>query len=155
MTDQDSSQFLKLTEAFTDGRLTIGITKYDINYDNSSRGKVTIKMVKERVAESIKRAVDAQVTVSDDMIIPLCGKWALVSSKLGSCLIADPKKEEKILHKEAVDILRHCPEVSLPSGQGQNHTEAIMKIYSPIKVIQEIETHSGISDLKARYDVTM
>ena len=144
------------TEAFTDGRLTIGITKYDANYDSSSKGNVTVKFVKKKVTESIKRAVkDAQLTVSDDMIIPLCGKWALIGSKLGSCQIADPKKEGKTLHKEAVDILRHCPDVSLPGGQGQNHIEAVMKIYSPIKVVQEIETCTGIYDLKARYDVTM
>ena len=86
------------TEAFTDGRLTIGITKYDANYDSSCKGNVTVKFVKKKVTESIKRAVkDAQLTVSDDMIIPLCGKWALIGSKLGSCQIADPKKEGKTL----------------------------------------------------------
>ena len=110
-------------------------------------------MVKERVTESLKRAVKVQMTVSDDMIIPLCGEWALVSSKLGSCQIADPNKEGEALHKKAVDILRRCPNVSLPSGQEQSHTEAFTKIYSPIKVIQEIETCSGIFDLKARYDI--
>ena len=136
------------TEAFTDGRLTIGISKYDTNM-----GNVTVGVVKEKVAESISRAVrDSQLTIPDDMIIPLCGTWALTSSKLGSCQIADPRREGKGLHRDAVDILQRCPHISLPSGQGQNHTEAVMKINSPIKVILEIESHSGIYDLKARYD---
>ena len=84
------------------------------------------------------------------MIIPLCGEWALASSRLASCLIDDPKKEFEARQREAADILNSCPDVSLPSGQGQNPLEAIMKHYTPIKIIQEIETISGIFELKTR-----
>ena len=136
-----------------DGRLTIGITKFDRHYTRSSikkKGAVTVRTLKDRVAEAMKQAVDMHMTLSDDMIIPLSGDWALASSRLASCLIDDPKKEIKARKKEAAEILCNHPDFSPPCGQGQNPLEAMMKHYPPFQIVKEIESISGISELKAR-----
>ena len=138
--------------ALIDGRLTIGITKFDRNYISLSSGKkgaVTVDAVKDSVAESIRKATDVHMMGSNDMIIPLCGEWALASSRLASCLIWDQRGEIEERQEEAACALHGHPDPSLPCGQGQKPHEAVMK-HTPIKIIQEIDTISGIFELRAR-----
>lgn len=137
--------------AIADGRLTIGITKFDMNYCSfrtKKKGGVTEEMVKEEVIKSIEEATGAMV--SKDMIIPLCGEWALAGSKLASCLINDPNRDLKERYQEAALALQNHPNLSLPGGQGQAYSEAIMKHLPTEDLVQKIEIVSGISDLKAR-----
>ena len=108
-------------------------------------------MVKDSVAESIQKAIDVHMMGSDDMIIPLCGEWALAGSRLASCLIYDEKGEIEARQKDAAHALSSYPDFSLPCGQGQKPFEAIMK-HPPIRIIQEIDTISGIFELRTRLD---
>ena len=105
-------------------------------------------MVKERVMESIEEATGAMV--SNDMIIPLCGEWALAGSKLASSLISDPNHDKAERYKDAAIALQSFPHLDLPGGQGQNYTDAIMRLYPPEDLVEKIESVSGISQLKAR-----
>ena len=146
--------FISTLGAIIDGRLTIGITKYDRSYSSLSSGKkgaVTVGMVKDSVAESIQKAINVHMMGSDDMIIPLCGEWALASTRLASCLIWDQRKEINKRRKEAACALCSYPNLSLPCGQGQKPVEAVM-MHQPITIVQEIDTISGIFELRARLD---
>ena len=113
------------------------------------KGAVTVEMVKERVVQTTEESTGA--LLSNDMIIPLCGEWALAGSKLNNCLVCDPRKEENGRYREAVSVLQQCPGLSLPGGQGQPYPEAIMDQFSPLEVVQKLESISGISALKRRY----
>lgn len=144
-------QFCHNIGAIADGRLTIGITKFDTNYDSTKIKKktaVTVEMVKERVMESIENATGAMV--SDDMIIPLCGDWALAGSKLASSLISDPNHDKDERYRDAAAALQHFPHLDLPGGQGQKYIDTIMRRYPPEDLVEKIESVSGISQLKAR-----
>ena len=144
-------RFPNIIGAIADGRLTIGITKFDLNYDTSkSRSRpVTVEVVKQRVTEAIQEATD--IIVSKDMIIPLCGEWALSGSKLLRSLINDHDSNKDKRYRDAASVLQCCPQVSLPGGQGQDYVEAIMSRFSALDLVKKIESVSGISDLKARY----
>lgn len=109
---------------------------------------VTAEMVKERVIESIEDATGAMV--SDDMIIPLCGEWALAGSKLTCSLISDPNHDSDERYRDAAVALQNFPHLSVPGGQGQTYIDTIMGLYPPEDLVQKIESISGISDLKAR-----
>ena len=146
------THFVSNLGAFIDGRLTIGITKFDRSYSSLSSGKkgaVTVVEAKDSIAESIRKAIDVHMVGSDNMIIPLCGEWALASSRLASCLIWDQKRETEARKKEAACALRGHPDPSLPCGQGQKPHEAVMT-HPPIRIIQEIDTISGIFKLRER-----
>ena len=136
-----------------DGRLTVGITKFDQHYLNSKRkrrGAITVEMVKERVVNNIEEATGA--VIPDDMIIPICGEWALDGSRLNNCLISDPKTELSERYEEAAKVLHQYPELSLPGGQGQTYSEIVCQQYPPLDLVEMIESISGITDLKARYN---
>ena len=98
--------------------------------------------------ESIENATGAMV--SDDMIIPLCGDWALAGSKLASSLISDPNHDKDERYRDAAAALQHFPHLDLPGGQGQKYIDAIMRRYPPEDLVEKIESVSGISQLKAR-----
>ena len=137
--------------AIADGRLTIGITKFDTNYDSSKikkKNAVTVEMVKEGIMESIDDATG--VMVSDDMIIPLCGEWALAGSKLASSLICDPSHNKDERYEDAATSLQNFPHLDLPGGQGQSYIDALMRLYCPEDLVEKIENISGISQLKER-----
>ena len=141
------------TGAIIDGRLTIGITKFDMQYENSKmnkRGCVTVEMVKERIVENVQEVTET--VLSNDVIIPICGEWALAGSKLANSLIAGPKNEREARYKEAASVLQHCPILSLPGGQGQSYDDAILGHFKPVEVVEKLESVSGVSDLKARYN---
>ena len=99
--------------------------------------------------ESIEEATGAMV--SDDMIIPLCGEWALAGSKLASSLISDPSHERDERYGDAVSALQSFPHLSLPGGQGQSYVDTIKRLFPPMNLVEKIESVSGMSDLKARY----
>lgn len=138
--------------AIIEGRLTIGITKFDATYGSSSssrKGTVTEKMLRKRVIHSIQNAVG--VTVSEAIVIPLCGEWALTGSKLANCLHSEIHVEEKKIRlEEAVSTLQKYPHLSLPGGQGQSQREMIMGL-QPNEIVRNVEKASGISRLKKRY----
>ena len=139
--------------ALRDGRLVVGVTKFDTIYCNKSRkharraAPTTIKKVRERLVTSIKEATGTDVC--DDTIVPLCGEWALAASRLASCLMSDPNNEKQDRLEEAAEALESYPHLSLPGGQEQSPKEAI-KTLQPIALIDHLEKASGVADLKAR-----
>jgi hypothetical protein len=106
------------------------------------------EMVMERVKESIEDATGA--LVSDDMIIPLCGDWALAGSKLASSLISDPNHDMRERYEVAAATLQKFPHLDIPGGQGQSYIDAITRLYPPEDLVEKIDSVSGISQLKAR-----
>lgn len=140
-----------------DGRLAVGITKFDTNSSHSSskskrRGRrsthITVDKVKENTITSIRDATGTEV--SEDTIVPLCGDWALAASRLANCLVSDPDNELEERLEEATSTLESYPHLSLPGGQEQSHIEAIKNL-SHSDLIAHLENASGISDLKSRY----
>lgn len=140
--------------ALKDGRLAVGVTKFDTIYCNKSRKRArraattTVEKVKENLVNSIKEATGT--VVSDDTIIPLCGEWALTASRLANCLISDPTNEKQERLEDAAEALESYPHLSLPGGQEQSPKEAI-KSLQPMALIDHLEKASGVADLKARY----
>lgn len=131
----------------TDGRLVIGISKFDRNYD-SRRGRskpITIQLVKENVVQSIKEAT--KIEVSESTIIPLCSTWALTSSKLACALSCDSDELDKRLREALTDLEKYPHGDSLPRGQGEGLTDVI-EIHDPVKVIECLDHASGIDSLK-------
>lgn len=144
----------------TDGRLVIGITKFDTNYKRlpeKSRRRgcrfphISKEKVREKMIASIKDATDTDVTEDmNHIIVPLCGDWALAASRLASCLISDPDKELEERKEDAATALACDPHLCLPGGQEQSQKEAIksLEVYN---LICELEKASGIHILKARF----
>lgn len=138
-----------------DGRLAVGVTKFDIVYSNKSRkharraAPVTVEAVSKNLVTSIKDATGTDI--SNDMIIPLCGEWGMAASRLASCLISDAIDEEqkRLAVEEAAEALDKYPHLSLPGGQEQSPKEAIRSL-DPMALIDHLEKASGIGDLKAR-----
>ena len=143
------------TAALTDGRLAVGVTKFDTIYSNKSRkcgrreAPTTFEKVRENLITSIKEATGT--VVSDDTIIPLCGEWAMAASRLARCLISDPIDEEwkKLAIEAAAEALEKYPHLSLPGGQEQSPKDTLMSL-QPMVLIDHLEKASGVADLKAR-----
>ena len=138
-----------------DGRLAIGVTKFDTIYSNKSRRRsrraapTTVEKVRENLITSIKEATGTDI--SDDTIIPLCGEWAMAASRLASCLISDPidEKQKKLAIEEAAEALENYPHLSLPGGQEQSPRDAILSLQL-MTLIDHLERASGVADLKVR-----
>lgn len=138
-----------------DGRLAVGITKFDTNYGrNSSKSKrgrrssdISADDIKKNMIASINDATG--IKVSDDTIVPLCGEWALAASRLANCLISDPDDEKQERLDEAILSLESYPLLSIPRGQGQSQKEAIQN-FRPSDLIHHLEKASGVSHLKTR-----
>ena len=141
------------TAALRDGRLAVGITKFDTIYSNKSRRRsrraapTTVEKVRENLVTSIKEATGADIP--DDTIIPLCGEWAMTASRLASSLISDPINEKQERLEEAAEALEKYPHLSLPGGQRQSPRDAILSL-QPMTLIGHLERASGVADLKAR-----
>lgn len=136
--------------AIAEGRLTVCITKFDTMYSSSQSSRedtVTDDMVRKDIIQSIEEAVGTRM--SEESVIPLCGKWALAGSKLANCLSGETK-EFKTELEDAVSVLLACPHFSLPGGQGQGLRETIRDLH-PAQIVTNIEKLTGISCLKERY----
>ena len=137
-----------------DGRLAVGVTKFDANYTSfkSSRrsrrsNHITVEKVRENMIASIRDATGS--VVSEDTVVPLCGEWALAASRLAECLISDPDEELQERRKEAISALESYPHLSLPGGQQQTHGAVIQSLNSK-DLVKHLENASGIHDLKSR-----
>ena len=139
----------------TDGRLVIGVTKFDTNYKpvkfrrlSCRFPNISVENVREEMIASIKDATGTDIP--GDIIVPLCGDWALAASRLAFCLISDPDKELE-LRKEAAAMALECyPHLCLPGGQEQSQKEAIRNL-KVSELICELEKASGIHTLKTRF----
>ena len=141
------------TAALTDGRLAIGVTKFDTIYSNKLRKRgrraapTTVEKVRENLINSIKEATGTDIP--EDTIIPLCGEWAMAASRLASCLISDPTDEKQERLEEAAQALENYPHLSLPGGQEQTSKDSIKSLH-PMGLIHHLERASGVADLKVR-----
>lgn len=144
--------------AFTDGRLSIGITKFDDNYEKqlkkmkSARTRnreeiVTTRSATTKVAKDVKNATN--IDMSESAIMPLSGKWALTCSMLESCILHDPKDELNEMFCDGVSHLKSYPHLSLPGGQELTH-DKIIEVSTPKEVALMLKDASGITSLKQR-----
>ena len=140
-----TSEFLFPTAALSDGRLIIGITKFDNIHEDDD--PVRVEIVKQEVIQSVKAATG--VSLPEDVIIPLCGKWALSDSKLINQLtnIEDGRVPPGCVYKVVAALERD--RVSLPVGQGQTQEEAIARL-GPKEIVKKLEEASGISSMRTR-----
>ena len=135
-----------LTGAICDGRLTIGINKFDSIGSNTDYG-TAVKAVTDRVIQSIHDATGDQV--SESIIIPLCSNWALTSSKLKRHLDAGLNGNE--LMEQALKDIKNCAFLELECGQGQTLTDAINSQFKdPHRVVETLNDVSGATSLKVR-----
>ena len=135
--------------AITDGRLIVGITKFDTLYEADEPDVVTEEMLVQKTLQSIRDATG--VSVPQKVVVPLCGKWALKDSKLTRQLMSSSESDEKPpnLFKDAVKALERY-RVPIPAGQGQSQEEAVGSRFSPKELVKKLEQASGISSMKAR-----
>ena len=137
--------------ALTDGRLVVGITKFDINYISDPTEErsmtMTVDDVRQNTVSSIKEATS--INVSEDSILPLCSKWALTSTKLASSLVSEKDDVKGKMLQQALFCLEKHPQSDyLPRGQGEKLTEVN---HDPHKVIECLDKASGIHALKKWY----
>ena len=139
-------EFLFPTAALSDGRLIIGITKFDNIFEDEDPDPV--EMIKQDVIRSVEATTG--VSLPEDVIIPLCGKWALSDSKLIDQLnnIEDDGHVPPECICEVIAALER-DHVPLPVGQGQTQEEAIANL-DPKEIVQKLEKASGISSMRAR-----
>ena len=135
--------------AISDGRLTVGITKFDIlsaDVENDING------IKDELKEStVKSILEAtKETVHKSTIIPLCNKWALTASKLNGCSLRGIHNKER--KEMALRTLEMCSgSLDIACGEGQTMGEAIRSEYkSGQDVVNALEKVSGIAELKTR-----
>ena len=141
------------TAALRDGRLAVGVTKFDTIYSNKARKRsrrgapTTVEEVRENLVTSIKEATG--IDIPDDSVIPLCGEWAMAASRLARYLNSDPiyENQKKEAVEEAAEYLEDYPHLSLPGGQEQSPKDAI-KSLQPMALIDQLERASGVADLK-------
>lgn len=142
----------KYVGAIQDGRLMIGISKYDINFDNPEDDTVQEQVTEEHLKYNVIKSVDdaIKVEVSRNIIIPLCGRWGLAASKLSNSMVGI--SGEEIVKKRlqaAQKMLERCPYVDLPGGQDQSLKDLILKLNAN-KVVTMLEQASGFGTLKDR-----
>ena len=167
------------SEAFIDGRLIVVITKFDTNYNDHSLGyesgsesdneecnsgqfKITslnFVKVEEKTKQNLHDCIqDAiQLVVSPDMILPVCGQWALCGSKLNSYLSfhCDQKDDRHYMRrfKAATEALSKHPKriyLSIPGAQGQAELETMRQL-DPSVVVQHLDQVTGSKCLKEKY----
>lgn len=142
-----------ITGAIGDGRLIIGIGKFDSNFiyrtqdtreDSLTEEAVRLKVTKNLEKISIKNT-------SNLNIIPLSGIWALAASKLATCLANDQSDGnfEKIL-EDAQRMLEMCPNADLHGGQDESQRDLVRKL-DPQAVIERLHRASGFNLLTQRY----
>ena len=131
--------------------MIIGVTKFDNIYDDDDDDDdpVTIETVKKEIIQSIAQATG--VSLPEDVIIPLCGKWALSDSKLIHYLnsIKDGRVQAQYIHGIIAAFKRSHILDLLPAGQGQSQEQAIEQL-GPKEIVKKLEAATGISNMKAR-----
>lgn len=145
--------------AFTDGRLTISVTKFDDNYEKHTKQNQTrrtrhkgekIVTADDAISKVIKDVKDStNMEISRSTVVPLSGKWALTCSMLKNCQIQDPDNQHDLLHSDALQALKLYPHLSLSGGEGQLHDQ-ILEGSSEASIISMLEDASGITALKER-----
>ena len=134
--------------ALSDRRLIIGITKFDNIYNSEDEDQVNVEAVKQKIIRGVAAATG--VSVPEDVIIPLCGQWALSDSKLIRQLnsVEDGRVPPGCIHKVIAALERD--RVPLPVGQGQTQEEAVAKL-DPKEIVKKLERATGISTMRTRY----
>lgn len=154
--------------------MIIAITKFDTNYSEYdassgsdeesdygaasgyytfSRHRKIEERAKHKLRESIQDATG--LDISPDVILPLCGKWALQSSKLRSCLQSGEEEKgstfQKCLKNAAKALQAHPAhsDLSIPGAQGQSELDAICGL-GPFKVVDNLDQVTGIQTLRKR-----
>lgn len=165
------------TGAFSDGRLVVAITKFDANYRGcgssseseeesdfganteyhnlSSYRKIEEKS-KTKLCDTIQDAT--RLAITPDIILPICGEWALRSSKLRNCIEANQdsrSKKYRTRFKHAAEALHSHPgrsELGIPGAQGQSELETILRL-EPHKIVEYLDQVTGIHTLRKRYHI--
>ena len=133
--------------AFGDGRLIIGVTKFDHIYEDDD--PASIETVKQNIIQSIVTATG--VSLPEDVIIPLCGKWALSDSEFIHQLnaVEDGRVPPQCIQSIIAAFKRSHILDPLPAGQGQTQEEAIAQL-GPKEIVKKLEIATGISSMRAR-----
>ena len=163
-------------DAFSDGRLVIAITKFDSNYTDRSLGygsesdseeeeysasffnKPHYFKVEEKAKHTLHEFIQdaTQLAVSPDIILPVCGEWALCGTKLSSYLQSHSDRLDSkrfgSRFREATNALNKHPkrvELGIPGAQGQSELESIQAL-EPNTVVRYLNQVTGIEVLKHR-----
>ena len=129
--------------AINDGRLTVCVTKFDLMRQKGASSEE----VKEKVIQSIEEAT--QLKISKNLVIPVCGDWAMSSSEVAKSLKGDR-------HQAPLDKVLSALEVNhslldVPCGQGENIQVALRSRFDPPALVQMLEEVCGFEELKKRY----
>ena len=104
--------------------------------------------IKAEVIQSIKSATGSKV--SEDIILPICGKWLLHDSKLMSWLAKHSQRDDKPreIRKAAKKALKQY-KIELPSGENETK-EQMWENIDPKALLKKLEDASGMSNMKMR-----
>ena len=110
---------------------------------------VSIEKVKQKIIKSVGAAT--KVSLPDDVIIPMYGKWALSDSKLIHQLnsVENDRVPPRFIHGILLAFKRSHILDPLPAGQGQTQEEAIAQL-GPKEIVKKLEVATGISSMRAR-----
>ena len=129
--------------AIVDGRLTVCVTKFDLMRQKGASSEE----VKEKAIESIEQTT--QLKISKNLVIPVCGDWAMSGSKVAKSL-------ESGHYQDWLDNVLKALEVShslldVPCGQGEDIQDALRSNFDPSALVQMLESICGFDELKKRY----
>lgn len=148
--------------AFIDGRLVMGITKFDQNYKDMYENSGSSDVVTEEVChkkvckmiDTIRAENPLKIDISRVVVTPLCGKWALISRQLQMAIESGEDHKVDDLKQKAAKCLKYDPKLQdyLTCGQDQRQKDAIMKML-PEEMVVRLNEASGITALTERYKI--
>ena len=131
------------TGAIVDGRLTVCVTKFDLMRQKGASSEE----VKEKVIESIDQTI--QLKISKNLVIPVCGDWAMSGSKVAKSLKGH---HHQIWLDDVLKVLElNHSHLDVPCGQGENIQDALRSRFDPSALVEMLERVCGFEELKKRY----
>ena len=131
--------------------MTVGITKLDIiESEESSSDEPSSDDVRATVIQSTENATGLKI--SKNNVILVSSKWAIAGRKLANDLERNPhaKDSERDL-KNIISILEaNHSKFDVPVGQEESIREALLSRFDLRKLVQMVESVSGVAALKDR-----
>lgn len=144
-------------ESYTDGRFLAVITKFDTNYGYSLSGSnvsedEALSVIYESIAVATAVDQQPQISLSEEIALPVCGEWAFLAVQLYNSKDADNERSKLLLDK-AVKALEICPHKSEQCSEERlkrNVSKAAEMLYvaSGIERLQKRIQHMTRSSVK-------
>ena len=142
------------SEVFKSGRLVVCISKVDQLFEcgSDNRDPIDVELFK-----NMKSIAGEQMELTQESIIPLCGKMGYSGRRLSNILKSGPESQAYRVHYEndfdtAVQDLAKHPnrqDIDIPGGEGNGEIEAIKNL-SANSIVSKLDHVTGIQNLTKR-----